>query len=435
MDHDLQRAFTWWMLLFFSLHTVSQSRFSYKPGAAHSPIQSRTHGGGLHPPVSTGKHPQPTQAPARPRPVLVKCHPDSMEVVVQADVFDTGLLVELTHLRLGSEAHGEGACRPVPSGHAEYTIWASLTDCGTKLSSTKEKIIYSNVLVYSPEPSSNGLLRLDGATIPVECHYERVYSVEGISLLPTWVPSVSRVTAEDKMDFSLRIMTADWQFERGSHTYFLGDPIHFEVSSIMGNHRPLCVFVDRCVATATPDTEATLRYNFIEPDGCLADAYLTNSSSRFLPRMEEHKLRFQIDAFKFYKNPSNQVYITCYMSAVPVVVNITSQKRACSFIENRWLSADGNNQDCRSCDLTYQVKKPPSTEPPKTTISIKPRPPVASKENLIPSRAEPPASFVRNWTAASSLHHIPNKQCQAQQTPPLAHISLIISKGEDFKNS
>lgn len=39
--------------------------------------------------------------------------------------------------------------------------------------STKEKIIYSNVLVYSPEASSDGLLRLDGATIPVECHYEK----------------------------------------------------------------------------------------------------------------------------------------------------------------------------------------------------------------------------------------------------------------------
>lgn len=41
------------------------------------------------------------------------------------------------------------------------------------MQSTKEKIIYSNVLVYSPEPSSDALLRLDGAAIPVECHYEK----------------------------------------------------------------------------------------------------------------------------------------------------------------------------------------------------------------------------------------------------------------------
>lgn len=39
--------------------------------------------------------------------------------------------------------------------------------------SSEEKIIYSTVLVYSPEPSDDGLLRLDGATIPVECHYDK----------------------------------------------------------------------------------------------------------------------------------------------------------------------------------------------------------------------------------------------------------------------
>lgn len=39
--------------------------------------------------------------------------------------------------------------------------------------SSEDKIIYSTVLVYSPEPSDGGLLRLDGAAIPVECHYDK----------------------------------------------------------------------------------------------------------------------------------------------------------------------------------------------------------------------------------------------------------------------
>ena len=63
------------------------------------------------------------------------------------------------------------------------------------------------------------------------------------------------------------IFADDWQFERGSYTYFLGDPIHFKVSVIMGNHMPLRVYVDHCVATATPDAKATLRYDFIEHYG------------------------------------------------------------------------------------------------------------------------------------------------------------------------
>lgn len=63
------------------------------------------------------------------------------------------------------------------------------------------------------------------------------------------------------------IFTGDWQFERGSFSFFVGEPIHFEVSAIIGNHVPLRVYVDHCVATATPDAEATLRYDFIEHYG------------------------------------------------------------------------------------------------------------------------------------------------------------------------
>lgn len=46
-------------------------------------------------------------------------------------------------------------------------------ECKTCFQSTEEKIVYSNVLKYSPEPSQDGLLRLDAATIPVECHYKK----------------------------------------------------------------------------------------------------------------------------------------------------------------------------------------------------------------------------------------------------------------------
>lgn len=67
--------------------------------------------------------------------------------------------------------------------------------------------------------------------------------------------------------FSFLSSSDDWQFERGSYLYFLGEPIHLEVSAIIGNHMPLRVYVDHCVATATPDAEATLRYDFIKHHG------------------------------------------------------------------------------------------------------------------------------------------------------------------------
>lgn len=59
----------------------------------------------------------------------------------------------------------------------------------------------------------------------------------------------------------------DWMSERGSYVFFVGDPIYFEASIVMGHHMPLRVYVDHCVATATPDTEASPRYDFIEHNG------------------------------------------------------------------------------------------------------------------------------------------------------------------------
>ncbi|XP_068594280.1 zona pellucida sperm-binding protein 3-like [Cebidichthys violaceus] len=376
----------------------------------NSNILSRTRGN-IQPQLTAGKRQQSAGLSARPRPVVVNCHPDTMRVVVQADMFDTGLQVEGRHLRLGSDPVSEGgACRAVPSGEAEFTIQASLSDCGAQLSSTEEKIIYSTVLVYSPEPSSDGLLRLDGATIPVQCHYEKRYAVAPISVQPTWVPFVSSVSAEDRINFNLLLMTDNWQFQRGSSSYFLGDPIHLEASAIIGNHIPLRVYVDNCVATATPDAEATLRYDFIENNGCLVDAYLTNSKSCFLPRVEEHKLRFQLEAFRFYQEPSSQVYITCCLKVVPVALSVSSHNRACSLIENRWRSVDGNDQACRSCDVSHRGEEPLPTEPLKTTISTQ----------ALPSKTPPedrpeqhPASYFRVWPGKD-----PSQYGKPQQSSP-----------------
>ncbi|KAM9323139.1 zona pellucida sperm-binding protein 3-like [Pholidichthys leucotaenia] len=323
------------------------------------------------------QQPSPEES-APPRPVVVRCSPDSMEVVVQADLFDTGLLVDGSRLRLGSGSFEDAAdasssskseCGATSAGEEEFILQAWLTDCGTKLSSTAEKLVYSNVLVYSPEPSADGLLRLDGVTIPVECHYENKYLVDSFSLLPMWTPSASIASVEDQLYFHLQLMTDDWQSERESYTYFLGEPIHFEVSAVMVNHAPLRVYIDRCVGTATPNAEEPLRYDFIE-HGCLADAYLTNSSSHFLPRVKEHKLRFQMDAFWFFEE-HNEVYITCHVKAVPTTMTVDSQNRACSLIGNRWSSIDGSDEACRSCDVSRwsEMSQPTLPNPKNTMIS------------------------------------------------------------------
>lgn len=61
----------------------------------------------------------------------MKCHSDYMEIVVKADLFKLGILIDMDDLRLGVEQDQE-TCRATASAAGdEYRIFAALSDCGT----------------------------------------------------------------------------------------------------------------------------------------------------------------------------------------------------------------------------------------------------------------------------------------------------------------
>ncbi|XP_019727205.1 zona pellucida sperm-binding protein 3-like [Hippocampus comes] len=416
MNRSRYRAF----FVLFAVFTLTESRRYH--------LVSSSRGGAQVPSVplpSAGSQVPSQQVEDQPKAVLVKCHSDAMELVLQADLFNTGLPVEPAHLRLGSDPAGaSGACRARPTGDGDsLTISADLLDCGTLRSSTQDKIIYSNVLVYSPEPS-DGFLRLDGATIPVECHFDRRYSVGGISMHPTWIPSVSVGSAESSIDFKLRLMTDNWQFERRSHAYFMGDPIHLEVSAAVRKHQPLRVYAERCTATAGPDPHAALRYDFVERNGCLTDALHTNSSSHFLPRHDGHTLQLQLEAFRFHQQPDSQVYITCWLRAVPDSLVVSSQNRACSFIDNRWRSVDGDHGDCSTCHPLAAPKETTTTTTDRRLYANsgwnfapnKPRQPTTS----LRSRPERLQSYTYQQTSSGLMRQNDHKPVRFVQLGPLS---------------
>lgn len=62
--------------------------------------------------------------------VAVICHPDSVEVIIKADMFGVGAPVNGDDLRLGVE-HSD-FCRAAASSADEFRIIVGLQDCGTK---------------------------------------------------------------------------------------------------------------------------------------------------------------------------------------------------------------------------------------------------------------------------------------------------------------
>ncbi|XP_078387182.1 zona pellucida sperm-binding protein 3-like [Cetorhinus maximus] len=132
--------------------------------------------------------------------------------------------------------------------------------------------------------------------------YFRKGNVSSDPIKPTWIPFSSTKSGEGNLSFSLRLMKGDWLTERTSTVYYLGELIHIEASVSMTNHMPLKLYIDRCVATLSPDKDSTPRYSFIDHNGCLLDSKAEDSFSTFvLPRDEQEldKLRFDLDAFRF----------------------------------------------------------------------------------------------------------------------------------------
>ncbi|XP_028310672.1 zona pellucida sperm-binding protein 3-like [Gouania willdenowi] len=256
-----------------------------------------------------------------------------------------GAPVNSNELRLGVEDLEH--CRASPSMEDEYRIVVGLMDCGTKHWMTEDSLVYTNLMIYTPATSLNGVIRMDEAVIPIECHYERKYRLSSSSIMPTWIPFTSTQTAVELLDFSLKLMTDDWLHERYSNVFYLGDLINVEASVRVGHHMGLRVFVSSCVATLTPDVTSEPSYTFIE-SGCLVDSQIPGSRSNFLPRTRNDKLQLSIDSFKFHNDNRVQLYLTCHLTAAPVN-DPEAMNKACTLINERWKSADRNDFLCGYC--------------------------------------------------------------------------------------
>ncbi|NP_001098221.1 ZPC domain containing protein 5 precursor [Oryzias latipes] len=311
------------------------------------------------PPVSLKSQsslPSVVQQPEEPVPVNtvgVLCHPDSMELSINADLFEVGAPVDVRELRLGVE-HSD-YCSATASSDSEYRILVGLEDCGTKHWMTEDSLVYTNLLIYTPLPALNGITRMEEAVIPIECQYKRKYSLSSSSLVPTWVPFTSTQAAVETLQFNLRLMTNDWLHERGANTFFLGEPINIEASVRVDHHMGLRLFLNSCVATLEPNIKSDPKYVFIE-NGCLLDSQLPGSKGHFLPRTKDNILQMTIDSFKFHNDERGQLYITCHLNAVPVD-DAEAQSKACTYVNGRWRSADGNDYLCGFCQSPNEASK------------------------------------------------------------------------------
>ncbi|XP_060708858.1 zona pellucida sperm-binding protein 3-like [Hemiscyllium ocellatum] len=218
---------------------------------------------------------------------------------------------------------------------------------------TGDLLIYTTHLTHIPNYPGSVIVRTNGAVVPIECRYFRKGNVSSNPIKPTWIPFFSTRSGEGHLSFSLHLMNGDWLTERTSTVYSLGELIHIEASVSMANHVSLKLYIDRCVATLSPDKDSTLRYSIIDYNGCLLDSKAEDSFSTFvLPRdgREPDKLQFDLDAFRFYGDERSLIFITCHLR-VAAVDQGDSRNKACTFqkLEHIWSPLEGSDSDICAC--------------------------------------------------------------------------------------
>ncbi|NWW75402.1 ZP3 protein, partial [Climacteris rufus] len=284
-------------------------------------------------------------------PVAVQCREAQLVVTVLRDLFGTGRPVRAAELSLGP-----ASCPALAPSAARgsVTFAVGLHECGSTLQVTPDSLIYKTTLSYKPTPSGNPLIvRSTPAVVPIECHYPRRSNVSSSAVQPTWAPLRSTLAAEERLLFSLRLMSDDWSGERLSSSFQLGDSLHFQADVTSEGHAPLRLFVDSCVATAAPDRSSSPRYALIDLGGCLVDGRAEDSSSAFVsPRPRPESLRFAVDAFKFSGDDRNVIYISCHLRVSPAAHAPDPWNKACSFSKasGLWAPLEGTGDICSCCE-------------------------------------------------------------------------------------
>ncbi|XP_051916212.1 uncharacterized protein LOC127597295 isoform X2 [Hippocampus zosterae] len=287
--------------------------------------------------------------PVASKTVSVECGERQARMVVQKDFFGTGQLVKRADLTLGPcGAVGEDT-------QAQVLIFETeLQDCGSMSRMTDDALIYTFVIDYNPKMLSDSpivrtIVRNIETAVIVECHYPRHHNVSSLPLDPKWIPFSAVRVAEEFLYFTLTLRTDDWMYERPRYQYYLGDMVRIEATVRQYHHVPLRVFVETCTATLSPDMNSNPRYTFLD-QGCLVDARITGTESRFMQRTAENMLQFQFEAFKFQGADSGMLYITCHLRATSTSHDIDGDHRACSYMINDWRESSGVDSACANCD-------------------------------------------------------------------------------------
>uniref|UniRef100_A0A8C2CL31 ZP domain-containing protein n=1 Tax=Cyprinus carpio TaxID=7962 RepID=A0A8C2CL31_CYPCA len=139
-----------------------------------------------------------------------------------------------------------------------------------------------------------------------------------------------------------------WGAPAPSMRFQLGSIIPFRATVESQSHRPLKIYMERCVAATDANiSRAAQVHPIIANIGCLIESKSANSS--FLPRRRPAEIRLYLQAFKFALGQN--IFLHCDLEAWDVQC---VDRKACHYMQQQWELLDDPSQSnlCSCCEFT-----------------------------------------------------------------------------------
>ncbi|KAM3821047.1 zona pellucida sperm-binding protein 3-like [Vipera latastei] len=270
--------------------------------------------------------------PSSLQPITVQCVEDEMMIQVHGDLFQTGHFIQAKDLSIGPQA-----CHySVANESATLIIFkVELHECLQNVQ-VLDFVLYNVSLYYKPDSASNLATVKSVEEFPITCHYPWKNNASSNAIQTSGVPFTSAMFEEGKQYFSLRLMTDDWQAEKDSTAYFLGEDLHVQADIRKGSHLPLRLFIDTCMVTSKPDGDSDPQYKILDFHGCLIERDSHDVGPSFIsPRLQLETLQFTIPASQIARDERSLIYIACHLKVTAAAQEPDFLNKACSFNRER----------------------------------------------------------------------------------------------------
>uniref|UniRef100_A0A8C6Y983 Zona pellucida sperm-binding protein 3 n=1 Tax=Naja naja TaxID=35670 RepID=A0A8C6Y983_NAJNA len=315
------------------------------------------YGGGESPVTTLVQNPESEVSSSREdlfpnswQPIAVQCGEDEMMIQVHRDLFQTGHFIQAKDLSIGPQS-----CHYfIVNESATLIVFkVELHECIQNLQVILHNIdteCWADVFMLS--------YLFNAEKFPVTCHYSWKNDASSNAIQTTGVLFTSAMSEKGKQYFPLRLMTDDWQAGKNSAIYLLDDDLLVQADIRKGDHLPLHLFINTCMAISKAFGDTALQYNILDFHGdqhsekCLMGLTLKLRPSFIIPRTWLETLQFTIPASQIARE-ENCIYIACHLKVTAAAQEADFLNKACLFNRERnhnWLPIEGSMEICNCCE-------------------------------------------------------------------------------------